>query len=444
MLNNQVTRTLFAVGLLTVAFFVQATRSAVQAQESLNLLTNPGFEGEFIEHEGLDSVRVAEGWIPWWTEELDNEPAWARPEYRPVNLAEAAFRVYSGETSQNWNTFHASHFAGIYQQVEDVIPGVTYRFTIQTQVWSSTEDNPATKSTLPSNPHLQVGIDPFGFWNEFSSDIVWSDEALMNEVIDQWGEMSVEIEAQSDTITVYIRSRPEFANKRNELFFDEANLIALNAPVPTAFPTVSFTRTRIPTRTPTLRPFLTNTPRPSRTPLPTATATQTIQPITPINATGTALALIPSATSVGTLIVLSPTPEPITETPTPLPSATSRPLPTRTETPLPTATQTATIEPTETPEPTNTPKPTETAVPTSVNTPTVAPTSTATSPPPSATPTEEVIAAITDVPPTAVPTQPAIATPEPEAPSPTGGIIVGLIVLASAVFLIYLQRRSQA
>jgi hypothetical protein len=209
----------------------------------------------------------------------------------------------------------------MYQQVFNLTPNQRYRFTIFAQVWSSTEDEPNT-SVLPANPHLQIGIDPTGNWDPGSPDIVWSPEASMASIIDQWGMLSVEATAINDAVTVYMRTNPEFANKHNDMYWDQASLEVIGPPEPTPIP---------PTATPGPA---TNTPEATNTPM----ATNTLPP------TNTAL---PSNT---------PTSEPE-------PSATAEPTETRTPTasPVP-ATDTPTILPTNTVESTSTPQNTEVAV----------------------------------------------------------------------------------
>jgi hypothetical protein len=291
-----------------------------------NLIQNPGFEGNFSAWSGIPEVQVASNWTPWWWDNPGHDPPYFRPEYKRALASVFPKRVLSGSSAQQWFTFHASHLAGMYQQVFNVTPNQRYRFTIFAQVWSSTEDEP-NNSVLPANPHLQIGIDPTGNWDPGSPDIVWSPEASMASIIDQWGMLSVEATAINDAVTVYMRTNPEFANRHNDMYWDQASLEVIGPPEPTPIP---------PTDTPgpaTNTPEATNTPVATNTPMPT----NTLPP------TNTAL---PSNT---------PTSEPE-------PSATAEPTETHTPTasPVP-ATDTPTILPTNTVEPTSTPQNTEVA-----------------------------------------------------------------------------------
>lgn len=312
---------------LTAVFSPSAAAKPVQ-QNSPNLLRNPGFEGDFFAWAGVPEVQVAHEWTPWWIEDVDHNPRWHRPEWKRALKSQFPDRVLAGDSAQQYFTFYASHYAGMYQQVFDVTPGKTYRFSLWVQVWSSLEDN-ADTSVSPANPHFQIGIDPTGAalpgFARAPGTVLWSGEAPMNNHIDQWGLMTVEAVAQNSTITVYIRSSPEFANKHNDMYIDEASLIEVGAPV---------------------------APPPTNTPPP---------------ATATSVSVVPTATAV-----------PVTNTPVPQPTATHTATAASTETPTPTetltpptdtpeatATHTATAAPTETPLPTETPIPaTDTPEPT--------------------------------------------------------------------------------
>lgn len=283
-----------------------ATNFAAQAG---NLLQNPGFEGGFQAWNGIPEVQVAANWTPWWWEDANHNPAYFRPEYKRAVASIFPRRVLSGDSAQQWFTFHASHVAGMYQQVFNATPGQHYRFSIWAQVWSSSEDNP-DQSVLPANPHLQIGIDPTGNWNPGGTSVLWSGEAPMSGVIDQWGLMAIEATAQNNVVTVFMRTNPDYANKHNDMYWDNAALEAVQPPVPTAPPS------------PTSGPA-TDTPQPTATPAatntPTTTATETESPTATPTSTATST---PPPTS---------TPAP-TETATPVPTNTREPMTTPTPT----------------------------------------------------------------------------------------------------------------
>lgn len=304
-----------------------------------NLLQNPGFEGNYKAWSSIAEIQVASKWTPWWWDNPGHEPAYFRPEYKRASASVFPKRVLSGDSAQQWFTFHASHLAGMYQQVFNVSPGQHYRFSIWAQVWSSLEDDPNI-SVLPANPHMQIGIDPTGNWDPGSQNIVWSPEASMSSVIDQWALLNVEATAQNNVVTVFMRTNPDFANKHNDMYWDQASLEAVGLPGPTPLP---------PTETPgppTATPQITNTILPTVTPIPpqpSVTPTPTIEP-------STRATTRPVDTETSTAF---PTPT-ISATPTSIPATvTSTLAATETVEPTPTVqnTQVAIISPTSGDEP---------------------------------------------------------------------------------------------
>ena len=266
---------------------VTAEEPASPGAQEGNLLQNPGFEGSFHAWSSIPEIQVAANWTPWWYENPGHNPAYFRPEYKRAQKSIFPKRVFSGDSAQQWFTFHASHVAGMYQQVFGVSPGQNYRFSIWTQVWSSNEDNPH-QSVLPANPRLQIGIDPTGNWDPGSPAVIWSGEAPMSGVIDQWGLMAIEATAENSTITVFMRTNPDFANKHNDMYWDHASLQTVQPPQPTAPPTSTLgpaTNTPAATGTATA----TNTPAATETASRSPTRTATSSPV-PATATGTATA----------------------------------------------------------------------------------------------------------------------------------------------------------
>ncbi len=325
----------------TVRYLAASPTPAGPPAQEENLLKNPGFEGRFQTWNGNSEIQVAANWTPWWWENSEHDPPYFRPEFKRAQAAFYPNRVLSGESAQQWFTFHASHVAGMYQQVFNVRSGQLYRFTIWTQVWSSVEDNPYS-SVFPANPHLQVGIDPTGFWNAGSPDVIWSGEAPMSGIIDQWGQVSVEGRAQDNIITVFMRTRPEFANKHNDMYWDNATLVAISSSPPTPYPptdtvdpaseprlatnTQSAENTPIATRStpemtasaavpktasPTRTPSATDTPKATKTPKPTQTRnpTSTGVPTESVQETA-APSFTPPAASAGLVVTGQNTPDP--------------------------------------------------------------------------------------------------------------------------------------
>ena len=256
-------------GLLLATFLFSASRVSHPISANSNLLRNPGFEGPYSSWQPqLSTVQMAADWTPWWINDLNHVPVWVQPEYKPAEKRDYPARVYDGERAQQWFTFHRSHNAGIYQQVSGVTPGATYRFTAQLQVWSSSTD--AAISERPALPYLQIGIDPTGAASPGSgsgapSTVVWTDAPA---IYDRWYALSIDVKAQASTITVYVRSNPNYAVKHNDIYIDAAELILVSnsggsTPRPTNAPATARPTNAPATPRPTNAPA---TPRPTNAP----------------------------------------------------------------------------------------------------------------------------------------------------------------------------------
>ncbi|HSM56723.1 MAG TPA: hypothetical protein VK879_11265 [Candidatus Sulfomarinibacteraceae bacterium] len=334
-----------AAGLLLfpVLAVLPVQAGAPQQDAEPELLENPGFEDGFYLWNGNNSLQVGTGWMPWWIDNPDHEPPFTRPEYRQVSGAEEPNRVHSGESAQQWFKLHSAYYAGVYQQAPEVTPQQAYRFSLWARVWSSDQDDPADVSSNPANPHLQIGIDPHGNVDPFSADIIWSFEAGMHEVIDGWSQLTVEAIARNSSITLFVRSRPEFANKHNNVFIDSASLQAITPATPTPTPTPTSTST------PTVEP---PTVTPEATDTVAAATTATVTPTVVMTETTTAeQPTAAPATTIASTAAVTPTRPAPTDTPGAGENATQPLEPTA---PAPTATETPGAPPSETPVAANT------------------------------------------------------------------------------------------
>jgi hypothetical protein len=204
------------------------------AEDGNNLLENGDFEGPFQAWNNIPQLQVAAGWVPFWTERTRDYDI--RPEYKNANPNpyEAPLyenRVRSGRGAQQYFTSYGRSFAGIYQRVP-ADPGSTLLLTAWAHAWSSSADDPYT-SVDPSPMNLRVGIDPAGGMNPHSPDIVWS---APKQYIDSWGELRVQATVQAAYVTVYLSSHPDYANKHNDIYWDDARLLVVARPLPTPPP----------------------------------------------------------------------------------------------------------------------------------------------------------------------------------------------------------------
>lgn len=230
-----------------------STASAAPSQTptlAANLLTNGGFEGSFVrEWNSTNHVwtngRVAEGWTAWWRQPTDAdgkypgrcEPddagcqAWHAPEYRETyRIPYTPPRIREGENSQVYFTTFGLHEGGVYQKVGGVPIGWRVRFSLWALAWSGSDAQSALRSSGQPSMHVQVGIDPNGGADPWSADVVWSQES---DSFDEFSLLSVDATTRSDTVTVFVRSRPERALAYSAVALDDAELSALGPPPPT-------------------------------------------------------------------------------------------------------------------------------------------------------------------------------------------------------------------
>jgi len=243
----------------------------VKAYQGGNLLQNPGFEEPYITLNNDPTLRVATGWQPWSLPQGSSSSINARPEYKPA----PSNRIHSGKAAQEYNTFFATHTGGVYQRIP-VAPNTSLRFSVFVYIWSSATFSNPDVSQDPNHVIVNVGIDPTGGTDGTSSNIVWSADA---EFYDQYRELSVTATSRSTAVTVFVRSAPQGFVGTNNVYVDDASLVALGqAPAPTA---------TVPQPSPTPDHFV-PTQEGTVTPVPTsAVPVATATPVLPGNYTGT-------------------------------------------------------------------------------------------------------------------------------------------------------------
>jgi hypothetical protein len=333
---------LAAAALMILAPIHAPTSAQIATPAAPNLLLNGGMEGQYVMQcsprggspwvavpcgNPIDfattilwqTAQVPVGWRAWWLPPNENRSdpnfyntyphqcyedaprdcvAWHNPEYRDTAGGPQGppLRRVAGDNSQKYFTFYSLHEAGLYQTVGGLEPGQRVRFSIYMQAWANAVSDPFVSAGQPSMG-LRVGIDPHGGNFPWSSSIVWSP---VKEAFDHWELFTVEAVAQSDRVTVFTRSRPVFAIQHNDVYVDEASLIAVGRAPAQASPTSASraTRASAATRTPTPTPTRTVTPSRTpfhvptrtRTPTPTATFTPSATPLPTSTPTATATA----------------------------------------------------------------------------------------------------------------------------------------------------------
>ncbi len=269
-----------------------------------NLLQNGDFEGNFVALDGADPRNVAESWTPWHVAATSNSPSFANHD---PNYDEETDRIRLDEAgkAQKYFTLFATHQGGIYQEVDSLTSGTTYRFSIYAYVWSSSfEDTEVSED--PGDVVLRVGIDPSGGTDGASDDIVWSTAATF--FYDAYRQYAVIATAESTGITVFVESTVGEPRANNYIYLDDAVLeVASETIVVVEHTPTSETNTGLANDTATPSPTDAagaddNAGRsesnvqeePTDTPSPTATPTATETPIPTPTWTATAVPAEPS------------------------------------------------------------------------------------------------------------------------------------------------------
>jgi LysM repeat protein len=228
--------TWFVMLLAGVTLLAAPTQRSVLAQGE-NLLTNPGFEGQYSNYVPsgghpdcpvgvCTTVNIPVGWWPWWVKE---RPSDGNPEYKP---AEAPFmnRVHGGARAGQYFSFYRTHKAGFFQQVT-VPANARLRFTIYGQTWITNGDTPISIDPVAAN--MRIGIDPTGGSNPYSANIVWSG---FQNPYDAYQLFTIEAQARGDKVTVFTFSAPDpnpWVNdaglKHTDIYWDEASLVVIGA-----------------------------------------------------------------------------------------------------------------------------------------------------------------------------------------------------------------------
>ncbi len=309
--------TLYKVTLLAILMLII---SWVPASAQDNLLTNPGFEGDYVSYDGIAPRMVAQGWTPWHVPRTADMPSYQNIQPKYEATAPDATRIRSGSNAQHYYSFFEAHDGGVYQRVTGITAGTELRFSVYVYVWSSTF-NDVDLSEDPGNVFVQVGIDPTGGTDGESDNIVWSTPV---EQYDTYREYSVIATASNTAVTVFVRSQVAgFPVQHSDIYLDDAVLAQTTGgsqPQPTNTSTATATNTTAaqPQATNTSTATVTNTTaaQPQATNTTTATNTTAAQPQPTNTSTATAADQptdepTPTSEDAG-----PPSPTPITSLPT--------------------------------------------------------------------------------------------------------------------------------
>ena len=176
---------------------------------------------------------MAWGWRGWWLQPNQDPQhpsaggnlAWHRPEWREANCGPVcANRVRSGSDAQKYFTFFSVHDAGMYQQVSGITPGTLLRFSVYMQAWSTDTQLWAFKPR-PDHGHAR------GHRSLWRHRRLQPERHLVDafDTFDAWGLYTVQAAAQAGAVTVFTRSTPLYGNQHNDIYVDDASLVAVGA-----------------------------------------------------------------------------------------------------------------------------------------------------------------------------------------------------------------------
>ncbi len=162
---------------------------------------------------------TAAGWSPWWQAAAADDLDWQnrRPAYAPSAQDEQQVQ----RLSTPWGT----HVAGLWQQVPAAI-GNEYEFIVEGMGWSS--EDPSPGSQLESGDlNMQVGFDPTGGTDPKSPFVQWGETV---DPLSQWQTLRLTATAESEIITVYLKSAPNLPKRQQSIFWRNARLRPIGRP----------------------------------------------------------------------------------------------------------------------------------------------------------------------------------------------------------------------
>lgn len=198
---------------------------------SADLLINGSFEGGQQPQESAD-IQAPDGWVAYWvptgtsvTHDSQNTAGYQRPEMMVISSQppyDNPPRVFAGGQAFRMMGSGRAFDAGIMQQVT-VTPGETFCLWGYAHAWSSFRADDPFNSTLISsddrrNANFQLGIDPLGGANPWSSTVVWGQTA---NIYDEYQLIPpVQTQSMGGSITIFVRGTMLWRFAHNEMFFD--------------------------------------------------------------------------------------------------------------------------------------------------------------------------------------------------------------------------------
>lgn len=195
------------------------------------------------------SIATPPGWLTWY---YDQAGTWHKPQVESLATASEAVqarRVLHGDNATLLYTSYRKHHAGFLQQVE-VRPGTQVRLEAWAHAWSNNGGGPAGReedagwsegagfncfyaeegdeglTSDQENVAFSVGIDPTGGVDPGAETVQWGTGAHIYNCYHQVP--TVTVEAQSQRVTLFLRSHNRWAFKHNHAYWDDVKLVEVD------------------------------------------------------------------------------------------------------------------------------------------------------------------------------------------------------------------------
>ncbi len=220
-----------------------------------NLLQNPGFEGigrptnnstpnpdnwtrDTFNGIPYSEIFTPEGWVTWWQEgEFKRPECKVVPNEHPFNAEPV--RIHEGYYSGMCFTFFGKQNAGYFQVVRNIPPGSVVEGSFYAHAWACGDDEHNARSCAePHSFYFQVGIDPNGGTDPFSSNIVWSNPTYHYDTFGLVGPVQATV-GEAGAATLFTRAYGKWELKHNDAYMDDASLKLISTgetPTPTSPP----------------------------------------------------------------------------------------------------------------------------------------------------------------------------------------------------------------
>jgi len=166
-----------------------------------------GFEDGFYTYNGEGEMTCPMGWFPVWVDD-PRDGVLDRPEWKPAGTAQVRTGTGAVAIHSRYSTID-----GALVRTYEVEPGSE----LTASVWMlKTED--------ASGHSMQIGIDPTGGTLITSGNVVWSEwysQHMPDYAVNKWRPRTVEAVAESNLITVFLRSKVDVAVNSSNAHFDD-------------------------------------------------------------------------------------------------------------------------------------------------------------------------------------------------------------------------------